>query len=195
MGPAGLQLLLLGSKLFCFVKSNVWVCAIFISHCEYCDRWLGSCPRTINEGLCLVYPKIRKNGDSCPRDTLEKAGSGAQAESLAFPGNAEVILQSCRKAAFGGRDARRGWKWQWGEPVEILRCSCLFSQWNKMSGHQLRVRVGKGLSERSLRRDDKVLNSHLGEEKPEFSWWMYILGLPEVEFWLSIHSVWDLGIL
>lgn len=60
---------------FCFVTPNVWVCAIFISHCKCSNRWVGSYPWTVDEGLDLDHLKVRKDGSSCWRDMLEKAGT------------------------------------------------------------------------------------------------------------------------
>lgn len=41
---------------------------------KYSNRRVGSYPRTVDEGLDLVCPKVRKGGKSCWSDVLEEAG-------------------------------------------------------------------------------------------------------------------------
>lgn len=85
-GPGLFILSLLGSRLFCCVTSNVWVCAIFISHCEYCDRRLGSSSRTINEGLGLVYPRSGRMGTAALGTPLRRRGLTHKQRAWPAPG-------------------------------------------------------------------------------------------------------------
>lgn len=138
------------SKPFYFITPSVWVCAIFISHCEFSNKWLGKDPRTKDKGLDIVQRPVR---------------SGAQAERLGSAKGEEKALRCHREEGSVRAKSQSGWKRQ-GELMAILYCGFLFSQRNRKHDHQLKAGGKEHLREYWGQR--KGWNRHLGEGKPEF---------------------------
>lgn len=157
----------------------MWVCTVFISHCEDSSKWLGRGPRTKDEGLNMVCPKARGIWCASRALGLSKGRRDGLAAALGRR------LSAGQKANVGRRG--RGSAWQFS-----AACFCFLSGIGSMviSGGQGEKSVWGSFEDRGGCETDTRERRSLtlaGE--------MYTQGLPKVKFWLNSHSILDLRIL